>query len=244
MHFTELHPVGLTLFHVEIRTDVDDECKGYFSWKRTSNLHILLTLYIYALWLVLDCTLIISLNTDNWLVSTISVVAEICWDVTLCRWVSSFRSFQGTFCLHFQESCSLIWTIWYNSWRFHGDRNQWNFLGQTAASRCESFPFRELTLSKPSGCAGCWLLNHQHTLKIGTESVPEKETFTSWRGCLPEKISGNKCLLVEDAEGTTNFRILGSRTRNDTVSPSSRSLPSSGCAFNVRCERNLSINSS
>jgi len=28
---------------------------------------------------------------------------------------------------------------------FRGDRNEWNFLGQTAASRCEGFPtFREL----------------------------------------------------------------------------------------------------
>jgi hypothetical protein len=132
MHFTELRPVGLTLFHVEVRTDVHDEVKGYSSLKRTSNLHILLAMHIYAFWLVLDCTLIISLN---------SVVAEIYWDVTLCPRVSGFRSFQGTFCLNFQESCCLIGTIWYNSWSFHGDRTQWNFLGQTAASSAKVFLF-------------------------------------------------------------------------------------------------------
>ena len=32
---------------------------------------------------------------------------------------------------------------------------QWNFLGQSAVSRCEGFPtFRELTPSSSSGCAG------------------------------------------------------------------------------------------
>jgi len=48
MHFTELRPVGLTLFHVEVRTDVHDKVKGYSSWKCTSNLHILLGMHIYA----------------------------------------------------------------------------------------------------------------------------------------------------------------------------------------------------
>jgi len=79
------------------------------------NLHILLAMFIYAFSLVLDCTLIISLNTDNWLAPTMSGVTEIYWDVTHCRWVSCFRSFQGRLCLHSQESCSQIGTKLYNS---------------------------------------------------------------------------------------------------------------------------------
>jgi len=41
------------------------------------------------------------------------------------------------------------------SWSFRGDRIQWNFLWQTAASGCEGFPtIRELTPSPSSGCVG------------------------------------------------------------------------------------------
>lgn len=41
------------------------------------------------------------------------------------------------------------------SWSFHCERIQWNFLKQTAASRCDGFPmFWGLTSSPPSGCAG------------------------------------------------------------------------------------------
>ena len=36
---------------------------------------------------------------------------------------------------------------------------------------------------------------------------------------LPEKISGSKCLIVEDVEGTTIVQILCSRTRRYAVSP-------------------------
>jgi hypothetical protein len=37
-----------------------------------------------------------------------------------------------------------------------------------------------------------WQFGSQHTLKTGTQLVPEtSETFTFWRWCLPEKISLN-----------------------------------------------------
>ena len=56
---------------------------------------------------------------------------------------------------------------------------QWNFLGQTAESRCEVFPtFRQLTLSPSSGCAD------------GLVVVETSENL-QWRCCLPEKISLN-----------------------------------------------------
>jgi hypothetical protein len=48
MHFTELLPMGLTLHHVEVRTDVHDDVTGYSSWKRASKFHILPAMYIYA----------------------------------------------------------------------------------------------------------------------------------------------------------------------------------------------------
>jgi hypothetical protein len=53
---------------------------------------------------------------------------------------------------------------------------QWNFLGQTAASRCEIFPkFRESPPSPSSGCAGVLVAPKLTTahLKMGTELVPE-----------------------------------------------------------------------
>ena len=43
----------------------------------------------------------------------------------------------------------------YESWNFRGDRIQLNFLGQTAASRCEGFPtFRQPSTSPSSECVG------------------------------------------------------------------------------------------
>lgn len=48
MHLTALRPVGLTLFHVEVRTNLHDEVQCYSSWKRTSGIRILLAIYIYA----------------------------------------------------------------------------------------------------------------------------------------------------------------------------------------------------
>ena len=45
------------------------------------------------------------------------------------------------------------------SWSSHCDRIQWNFLKQTAVSRCEGFPmFRGLTSPPSSGCAGGCLI--------------------------------------------------------------------------------------
>jgi hypothetical protein len=47
---------------------------------------------------------------------------------------------------------------------FRGDRIQWKFLGQTAASGCKGFPtFRDVT---PSQNAVLVLSNHQHILKM------------------------------------------------------------------------------
>jgi len=64
--------------------------------------------------------------------------------------------------------------------------------------------FWELTLSPSSGCAGglaepklmtrelSVLPNLQHTLTMGTKLGPKSQkTFTSWRGCMPEKTSLN-----------------------------------------------------
>jgi hypothetical protein len=43
----------------------------------------------------------------------------------------------------------------YESYSFHGDRNQWNFLKPTASSGYEGFcMFWELIISPSSGCAG------------------------------------------------------------------------------------------
>ena len=65
----------------------------------------------------------------------------------------------------------------YKSCSFRGDRIQWNFLGQTAASGCEGFPtFRDLT---PSQTAVLVLPNHQHILKM--LSWCYQTTSTPWR---------------------------------------------------------------
>ena len=89
-----------------------------------------------------------------------------------------------------------------------------NFLGQSAASRCEGFPtFREITLSSSSGCPGSLVVPNLMTSNIqswkpsqqfccyqttntlwrwGRSCIPKRRTtFTSWRGSLPEKISLN-----------------------------------------------------
>jgi len=77
------------------------------------------------------------------------------------------------------------------SWSFGGDRTQWNFPGQTAASKCEGFQaFQELTPS---------LWGHL-VLSFGSSKLPATrwrwgrsqplkclENFTYWHGCLPKK---------------------------------------------------------
>ena len=64
---------------------------------------------------------------------------------------------------------------------FRGDRIQWNFLGQTAASKCEGFPtFRAITPSPSSGCASVFFQalipspssGCARVLVSGTNSVP------------------------------------------------------------------------
>jgi hypothetical protein len=40
---------------------------------------------------------------------------KFCWSMTLCRWVSCFRRFEGIQCLHIKRSSSLLCTsvnIW------------------------------------------------------------------------------------------------------------------------------------
>lgn len=61
------------------------------------------------------------------------------------------------------------------TWSCHDNKIQWSLLRRTAAPRCEGFPmFWYPALSPSSGCAGGLVLpNHQHTLKMGTELVPE-----------------------------------------------------------------------
>jgi hypothetical protein len=60
--------------------------------------------------------------------------------------------------LHIRESSyrpASVANIKHKPWSFRGDRSQWIFFGQAAASRCEVSPtFRELTPSPFSGCAG------------------------------------------------------------------------------------------
>ena len=72
---------------------------------------------------------------------------------------------------------------------------QFSFLGQIAGSGYKGLlTFRDLIPSRYSGCAGVSVIlvlqNHQHTLNIGTNKLPKRrKTFTSRRGCLPEKIN-------------------------------------------------------
>ena len=92
---------------------------------------------------------------------------------------------------------------------FRADRIQLNFLRQTTASICEVFPaFRE-NISFPFGLcvwiytAQTWTSSHQLRC-YKTESTPwrwvwiyfpkRRKIFTSWLGCLPEKIALNTCL--------------------------------------------------
>ena len=77
-----------------------------------------------------------------------------------------------------------------------------NFLGQTAASRCESFlMFQELT---PSPSSGWWLGVGHLVISFGStkpqatpwrrgwsQSLNRWENFVSWRGCLTKKFSLN-----------------------------------------------------
>lgn len=52
--------------------------------------------------------------------------------------------------------------------------------------------FRGLSPSPSSGCFKWLTASTSNTLKMETELVPEtSKTFTSWRGCAPEKISDN-----------------------------------------------------
>jgi len=74
-----------------------------------------------------------------------------------------------------------------------GDRTQWNFPGQTAASKCEGFHvFQELTPSLWS--PQFWFYQTtSNTLKMGKESVPEtsgKLHILTWLSA--QKISLNK----------------------------------------------------
>jgi hypothetical protein len=66
----------------------------------------------------------------------------------------------------------------HKSWSFRGNRIQWNFLWQTGASGCKGFPtFRFYQTTSTSS-------------RWGRSSLPKRrKTLTSWRGCLPKKIS-------------------------------------------------------
>ena len=86
------------------------------------------------------------------------------------------------------------------SWSFHGDRIQWNFLRQTAASICEVFPmFQGLALSPSSGCCGWFGRTKTGVGSTKPPAMPWRwgrsqslkcpKTFTSWRASLPEEIS-------------------------------------------------------
>jgi hypothetical protein len=61
-------------------------------------------------------------------------------------------------------------------WSFHGVTTQQSVLWQTVTSRCEDFPtFRELRPHHPQD-------------GDGVSFCKRRETFTSWRGCLPGNI--------------------------------------------------------
>jgi len=72
-------------------------------------------------------------------------------------------------------------------WSFLGDRIQWNFLGKTAASRCEVFPaFRVPTPSPSSECAGGLVAPELTTRCVGVTKPPAHPE--DWNGVISRNV--------------------------------------------------------
>ena len=77
---------------------------------------------------------------------------------------------------------------------------QWQFLGQTAASGCESIrTFRKITPSPFLGCAGGLVAP-----KLNSQFWCYKTSVTSWLGCMPEKMTLNSLAANDSRLNNSN----------------------------------------